>query len=79
MPKTYALIFLMFLPSLAFASIVGGLLDYGLFETYWIAITSFSFSEPWSYIIILALYYPLIPLLIFVLRRTRSIFDETVA
>jgi hypothetical protein len=45
--------------SLLVASIAGGLLDYSLVETYIYSVTHFDVSYPFSYILMIILYLPL--------------------
>ena len=63
--------------SIAFAVVIGGLLDYGFFQTYLIALTSFTLSDPRSYFVVAVLYPPLSLALISLARWRRSILKDT--
>ena len=63
--------------SIAFATVAGGLLDYGFIETYLIALTTFTLTDPFSWFAPAILYSPLMLALIFLAVWGRSIFEAT--
>ncbi len=63
--------------SIAFATVIGGLLDYGLFETYLIVLTGFTLADPAGWLFFLILYSPLVLALISLAMWGLSIFEVT--
>lgn len=61
-------------PSIALATVAGGLLDYGFFETYEIALTTFTLTDPFSWFVLVVLYSPLVLALISLAVWGHSIF-----
>ena len=63
--------------SIAFATVAGGLLEYGFLETYLIALSTFTLTDPSSWFVLAILYAPLMVGLISLAVWGRSIFEAT--
>jgi len=63
-------------PSIAFANVIGGLLDYGFLETYLVALTTFTLTDPFGWFALVVLYSPAVLTFISLAVWGRSVFED---